>query len=149
MHRMSIGTITSESSILVRYMAGGTLGTIEESFIARIKPGDRFVFAGQTLELVRYRDMTAYVRKSSRTSGIVPRWDGGRFPLSSQLAAAVRRQFQLALRGIYSTPEMEAVRPLMELQARWSDLPGQGYCCSTIGVREGHQWFVFPFEGGA
>ena len=103
---MSIGTITSESSILVRWMAGGTLGTIEESFIARIKPGDRFVFAGQTLELVRYREMTAYVRKSTRTSGVVPRWDGGRFPLSSQLAAAVRRQFHLARRGIYRTAEM-------------------------------------------
>ena len=78
---MSIGTITSESSILVRYMGGGTLGTIEESFIARIKPGDRFVFAGQTLELVRYRDMTAYVRKSTRTSGIVPAL--GRRPVSA------------------------------------------------------------------
>jgi ATP-dependent Lhr-like helicase len=148
MHRMSIGTITSESSILVRYMAGGTLGTIEESFIARIKPGDRFVFAGQTLELVRYRDMTAYVRKSSRTSGIVPRWDGGRFPLSSQLAAAVRRQFSLARRGIYRTVEMEAVRPLMELQARWSDLPGpKELLIEHSRVREGYQWFVFPFEG--
>jgi ATP-dependent Lhr-like helicase len=148
MHRMSIGTITSESSILVRYMAGGTLGTIEESFIARIKPGDRFVFAGQTLELVRYREMTAYVRKSTRTSGIVPRWDGGRFPLSSQLAAAVRRQFSLARRGIYRTREMEAVRPLMELQARWSDLPGpKELLIEHARVREGYQWFVFPFEG--
>jgi ATP-dependent Lhr-like helicase len=148
MHRMSIGTITSESSIVVRYMAGGTLGTIEESFIARIKPGDRFVFAGQTLELVRYRDMTAYVRKSSRTSGVVPRWDGGRFPLSSQLAAAVRRQFSLVRRGIYRTPEMLAVRPLMELQARWSDLPGpKELLIEQARVREGYQWFVFPFEG--
>jgi ATP-dependent Lhr-like helicase len=148
MHRMSIGTITSESSILVRYMAGGTLGTIEESFIARIKPGDRFVFAGQTLELVRYRDMTAYVRRSTRTSGIVPRWDGGRFPLSSQLAAAVRRQFSLARRGIYQTREMVAVRPLMELQARWSDLPGpKELLIEHARVREGYQWFVFPFEG--
>jgi ATP-dependent helicase Lhr and Lhr-like helicase len=148
MHRMSIGTITSESSILVRYMAGGTLGTIEESFIARIKPGDRFVFAGQTLELVRYRDMTAYVRKSTRTSGIIPRWDGGRFPLSSQLAAAVRRQFQAARRGHYRSPEMVAVRPLMELQARWSDLPAANeLLLEQSKVREGYQWFVFPFEG--
>ncbi|HTU25686.1 MAG TPA: helicase-related protein, partial [Pirellulales bacterium] len=148
MHRMSIGTITSEASILVRYMGGGTLGTIEESFIARIKPGDRFVFAGQTLELVRYRDMTAFVRKSARTSGVVPRWDGGRFPLSSQLAAAVRRQFQLARRGRYQSPEMEAVRPLMELQARWSDLPGPDeLLIEHARVREGYQWFVFPFEG--
>ena len=148
MHRMSIGTITSESSILVRYMGGGTLGTIEESFIARIKPGDRFVFAGQTLELVRYRDMTAFVRKSSRASGIIPRWDGGRFPLSSQLAAAVRRQFQAARRKQYRSDEMRAVRPLLELQARWSDVPGPGeLLLEQSKVREGYQWFVFPFEG--
>ncbi|HEX3852079.1 MAG TPA: hypothetical protein VHW01_14000, partial [Polyangiaceae bacterium] len=56
--------------------------------------------------------------------------------------------FELARRGIYRTPEMEAVRPLMELQARWSDLPGpKELLLEQSKVREGHQWFVFPFEG--
>ena len=40
-------------------------GRVEESFIARLKPGDRFVFAGTPLEFVRVRDMKAWVRRAS------------------------------------------------------------------------------------
>jgi ATP-dependent Lhr-like helicase len=46
-HRMAIGTITSDAAVAVQYLSGGKLGTVEESFIARLRPGDRFVFAGR------------------------------------------------------------------------------------------------------
>jgi len=85
LHRMAIGTITSDHMMQVRFLRGTVLGTIEESFISRLRAGDRFVFAGRTLEFVRTKDMTAYVRKSKQSSGVVPRWDGGRFPLSTQM----------------------------------------------------------------
>jgi ATP-dependent Lhr-like helicase len=81
MHRMSIGTITSDSAMRVRMQRGAVLGTIEESFIARLKPGDVFVFAGRLVELARVRELTATVRPAKRKGGIVPRWQGGRFPL--------------------------------------------------------------------
>ena len=35
-HRMAIGTIVSDSSITVQYLSGGTIGQMEEGFIARI-----------------------------------------------------------------------------------------------------------------
>src|SRR5690606_2768601 len=82
-HRLSIGTITSDGSVQVRYMKGGYLGAVEEAFIGRLRPRDRFQFAGRTLELVQLRDMTAYVRIAKRADGRVPRWQGGRMPLSS------------------------------------------------------------------
>ena len=66
MHRLSIGTIVSDSMMLVKYVSGGFIGTIEEWFISKMKPGDTFVFAGRTLELVRIRQMMAQVRKSSK-----------------------------------------------------------------------------------
>lgn len=148
LHRMSIGTITSDASFLVKYTTGKTLGTIEESFIARLRPGDCFAFAGKTLEFVRSRDLTAYVRKSRKSSGIVPRWDGGRFPLSSQMAAAVRRKFAAARAGNFDDPEMEAVRPVLELQRAWSHLPGPNeLLIEESKVREGNQLFVYPFGG--
>ena len=91
-HRMAIGTITADASMQVRFQSGGSLGTVEESFIARLKPGDAFQFAGRTLELVRVRDMTAEVRRTSARRVAVPRWTGGRLPLSTELADAVQQQ---------------------------------------------------------
>ncbi len=148
MHRMSIGTISSDASVQVKYLKGGRLGTVEESFLARLRPGDCFVFAGKTLELALVRDLTAYVRKSKKTSGTVPRWDGGRFPLSSQLAAAVREKFADARDGLFDDPEMKTVRPVLQLQNDWSQLPGPNdLLIENSKAREGHQVFVYPFEG--
>lgn len=148
MHRMSVGTITSDTLMTVRTMRGGSLGTIEESFIGRLRPGDAFVFAGSTLELVRVRDMTVYARPVKKTSGIVPRWNGARFPLSTRLATAVRAKLDSARTGDYPDAEMRAIRPLLELQADWSMLPGPGQILIEHAVsRDGWHYFIFPFEG--
>ena len=49
-HRLSIGTITSDGHVSVQFAKGGRLGAVEESFIGRLRPRDRFQFAGKTLE---------------------------------------------------------------------------------------------------
>ncbi len=85
-HRMSIGTIVGEVAVQVSYMTGKRLGTVEESFISKLNPGDKFLFAGKLLELVHMRDSVAWVRKGKGTPTAVPRWAGGRMPLSSQLS---------------------------------------------------------------
>jgi Lhr-like helicase/very-short-patch-repair endonuclease len=58
-HRLSIGTITSELSIRVKWLSGGSLGTIEEGFVSKLRPGNTFWFAGRSLEFVRVKEMTA------------------------------------------------------------------------------------------
>jgi ATP-dependent helicase Lhr and Lhr-like helicase len=147
-HRMSIGTITSDGMLQVKYQQGSTLGSIEEAFIGRLKPGDAFVFAGRTLELALVKDMTAYVRRAKRASGVVPHWYGGRLPLSSQLADAVRLRLAAAELGIYDTPEMTAVQPLLELQRRWSRLPVPGeLLIERTKTRDGHHLFLYPLAG--
>jgi len=35
----------------VRFVRGKTIGTVEENFIARLRPGDVFTFAGRTIDL--------------------------------------------------------------------------------------------------
>ena len=82
-HRMAIGTIVSDAQINVAFQRGKRLGSTEESFIARLKPGDTFQFAGRHLELIRVRDMTAQVKKATRKSGAVPRWRGTQMPIST------------------------------------------------------------------
>ena len=147
-HRLSIGTIVSEASVRVQYLRGAALGTVEESFIARLKPGDRFTFAGKTLEFVRVRDMTAWVRRASGKEAVVPRWSGSRQPISTELAAAVRAKLDEARQGVFDDPELEAVRPILALQAKWSKLPeADELLAERVKTREGYHLFVYPFEG--
>jgi Lhr-like helicase len=75
------------------------------------------------LELVRIHDMTAWVRRASGKRPAVPRWNGGRMPLSTTLADAVVQQLALADEGHYDTPELQCVRPLLDIQQQWSALP--------------------------
>ena len=147
-HRMSIGTITSDAAISVRLLKGGSLGTIEESFIARLRPGDGFSFAGHHLELVRVRDMTAVVRKSKKAPRQVPQWLGGTMPLSTQLARAVRRKLAEARRGEFIGDEMKAVEPVLKVQAAWSTIPNPDeLLVEWTQSRDGFHYFVFPFAG--
>ncbi len=147
-HRMSIGTITSDAAVAVQYVGGGRLGTVEESFVARLHPGERFIFAGKTVELASVRDATAWVRRVRGRSGTVPRWMGGRMPLSTRLAAAVRQELEEARHGRFEGAEMRAVQPILELQARWSVLPAADeLLVERVRSREGHHLFLYPFEG--
>jgi ATP-dependent Lhr-like helicase len=147
-HRLSIGTISSDASMRVQYQRGGVLGTIEESFLARLRPGDTFLFAGRTLELIRTRDMTAYVRTGAGSKPALPRWMGGSLPLSTELAEAVRQVIAEAAEGSYPTAEMTAVRPLLELQRDWSALPRlDEILIERFRTREGHHLVIYPFAG--
>ena len=147
-HRMSIGTIVGDAQITVQYLRGQRLGSVEETFIARLRPGDRFTFAGKPLEFVRVRDMRAWVRRAPNGQGVIPRWMGSRLPLSGELAAAIRRRLDEAHRGIFRGSEMEALRPILEVQARWSRIPAlDELLIERVHTREGHHLFVFPFEG--
>ncbi|MCU0119575.1 ligase-associated DNA damage response DEXH box helicase [Pseudomonas sp. B2M1-30] len=151
-HRMSIGTIVSDASIHLKFWSKGgggkQLGSVEEGFIARLKPGDGFLFAGRQLELVRVENMTAYVKRSTAKKAAVPRWNGGRMPLSNELAEAVVRRFSAAAQGEFAGPEMHALRPLLETQARWSGLPGaDSLLVEVLKSREGWHLFLYPFAG--
>src|SRR5690606_14701622 len=124
------------------------LGSVEESFIARLHPGDRFVFAGKPLEFIRVRDMKAWVRRAPSSKGAISRWMGSRLPLSGELAAAIRARLEEAKHGIFRGPEMEAIRPILEVQARWSAIPAADeILIEQVKTREGHHLYFFPFEG--
>ncbi len=160
-HRQNIGTISSSTSMVVQfYSAGGSaggakLGSIEEGFIARLSAGDCFLFAGRTLELVRVHQMTAFVKRATGKKAAVPRWAGGRMPLSSTLATAVVLQLAHAAQAIAAgsnlsqlSPEMARAYPLLEVQQRWSALPTlNDLVVEVLHTREGWHLFIYPFAG--
>ncbi|MGV6875275.1 ligase-associated DNA damage response DEXH box helicase [Pseudochelatococcus sp. B33] len=145
-HRLSVGTITSDGAVQVQYLRGGKLGTIEESFISRLRPGDRFQFAGRTLEFVRLEAMTAYVRVTRRRDASVPHWQGGRMPLSSELGEEV----EAILAGPRDSAEMRRLGPLLDLHASLSALPTPSTLLAEfLRTREGWHLFLYPFAGRA
>jgi ATP-dependent Lhr-like helicase len=146
-HRMAIGTISSDAEMQVKWASGARLGTVEESFISRLKPGDHFGFAGRVLRLIQVKDMTAYVRASKAKRTQVPRWQGGRLPLSVELADAVLDVLGSAdAREKHS--ELRAVAPLLDIQEKWSALPStETILVEKVRSREGFHLFVYPFCG--
>ncbi|WP_119291808.1 ligase-associated DNA damage response DEXH box helicase [Azohydromonas sediminis] len=150
-HRLQVGTIVSDASMQVKWLSGGTIGTIEEGFIARLKPGDHFVFAGRVLEYMRTREMTAYVRKASKPKGIVPSWAGSKMPLSSEMADAVQALLEGFARGDLADraePEIGAAAPMLATQQQRSRLPRAGrLLVERYRSREGEHLFLYPFGG--
>jgi ATP-dependent Lhr-like helicase len=149
-HRMNIGTIAGDATVDVKWLRGGRLGTVEESFVARLNEGDRFLFAGKPLILFRFDGLTAWVKRARGAAALqVPRWNGGRMPLSTLLSSAVLEMVRAAgSAGRRLPPEVRAVLPLLHTQARWSRLPDH----DTLLIerwqgRDGHHTFLFPFAG--
>jgi ATP-dependent Lhr-like helicase len=150
-HRLQVGTIVSDASMVVQWLHGGKLGQVEEGFIARLNPGDHFVFAGRVLEFVRTQDMAALVRKGTGRKGIVPSWAGGKMPLSSELADAVLSlltEVADAPEAAHPDLEMQAAMPMLQAQAQLSSVPRQGeLLVERYTSREGQHHFLYPFAG--
>jgi ATP-dependent helicase Lhr and Lhr-like helicase len=122
-HRMAIGTITSDLSVEVKFLNGQRVGTVEEGFVGRLKPADRFQFAGRTLELVQLREGIAFVKKSNQAATVTPRWLGGRLPLSANLASEVRKILGDSNQKTQLSGDLKLLTDLIDIQQRWSAVP--------------------------
>jgi ATP-dependent Lhr-like helicase len=129
-------------------MKGGYLGTVEEYFVSKLNPGDTFWFVGRNLEFVQIKDMTVMVRPSKKKSGLTPAWGGGRLPLSSMLADGIREKLKLAKQGIYEDIEMKKIKPILDIQEKWSEIPDdEVLVIERTQTKYGYHVFVYPFEG--
>ncbi len=147
-HRLSIGTIVGDQILSVKFIKGGHLGTIEEYFISKLKPGDVFWFSGRNLEFVRLKDMSVQVKLSKKKTGIIPQWMGGRMPLSSQLAFSIRQKLDDFNHGIINDIEIETIKPLMERQQQTSVIPNKNeLLIETLISKDGYHIYFYPFEG--
>ncbi len=148
-HRMSIGAIVSDTMVAVRWKRGGLVGHIEESFIASLREGDSFWFAGQPLQLVQVKDLTAWVRPSEDHSGKIPSWQGGKLPLTSRMSDMLRRKLDESLRGNpEGDPELDHLAPVLAIQQERSHVPSSDELLVEYHTsEEGYHLIVFPFEG--
>ncbi|MBQ0734978.1 ligase-associated DNA damage response DEXH box helicase [Aquimarina celericrescens] len=147
-HRLQIGTIVSDAILTVKYMKGGFLGSIEEWFVSKLKPGDVFTFAGRNLELFKVKNMQVLVRKSNKKTAKVPSWMGGRMSFSSEMSELLREEMYLANSTSGKSRELNALNHIFEKQRQDSIVPGPGqFLIETFKTREGYHAIFYPFEG--
>jgi ATP-dependent helicase Lhr and Lhr-like helicase len=148
LHRLNVGTITSDGTLDLCYRSGKRIGSIEEYFVTKLQAGQRFYFAGKTLAFIGIKDLTAYVKPANGKATLTPIWGGTRLPISESLGAAVRRTLEDVSNGVYTSAEARAARPLAEIQARLSRVPRADELLAEIcRTREGLHLFVYPFDG--
>lgn len=124
---------------------GRKLGEIEEYFLSTLTPGDSFLFAGEVLRFLAIQDNDALVTPSQDTSPAVPSYVGGKFPLSTFLAARVREMIHDPTEWA-SLPD--PVREWFEVQqARSTIPPPQHLLVETFPRAERFYIICYPFEG--
>lgn len=154
-YRLNVGTIIEAPLLKVRLTSrkaagvvgrgGRVLGEIEEYFIESLAPGDTFLFAGEVLKFEAIREQEALVTRAHGESPKVPVYAGGKFPLSTYLAAGVR--------AILSDPAAavglpDQVGEWLAIQARRSVLPGRDELLVETFPRADRFYLVaYPFEG--
>ncbi|MEA2787835.1 MAG: ATP-dependent helicase Lhr and Lhr-like helicase, partial [Acetobacteraceae bacterium] len=147
--RMNIGTIVEAPVLKVRLVGkrrfGPTLGEIEEYFINMLRPGDTFMFAGRLLRFIRVHETVAECVEGGTGDPMVPAYEGGRLPLTTNLADRVR--------GLLQSPATwdlfpEQVRDWLVLQRGVSRLPGRADLLVETFPR-GDRWYLvaYCFEG--
>ncbi|MBE8728319.1 ligase-associated DNA damage response DEXH box helicase [Flavobacterium hungaricum] len=147
-HRMQIGTIVGDAVMNVKFISGGYIGTIEEWFISKLKPGDTFIFAGKKLELFAIRNMQVLVKKASpKKESKIASWMGGRMALSAQMSELLRQELYRANTENLS-PELKALKPLFLRQRKESIVPtADEFLIETFKTIEGFHAIFYPFEG--
>lgn len=147
-HRMQIGTIVGDAVMNVKYLGGGFIGTIEEWFISKLKPGDVFTFAGRKLELFQVKNMQVIVRRADNAkSSKLTSWMGGRLSFSAQMSEMLRQEMYLANTD-QLTPELKAMAPVFKRQRKESIIPASDeFLIEIFKTREGYHAIFYPFEG--
>ncbi|MGB3310445.1 MAG: ligase-associated DNA damage response DEXH box helicase [Nodosilinea sp.] len=111
-HRMGIGTITSNTPVKIVYTNRKEIGTVEEAFVSRLKKGDVFFFAGRQLEYFQMKDMVLYVKGTRKKSTVTPSWGGGQLAISDTLSHHLRREVEGVREMIKSSSDTALSKPV-------------------------------------
>jgi ATP-dependent Lhr-like helicase len=143
-HRLNAGVIVEQPLMAVRFKNGRKLGTVEEGFASALAPGDRFFFAGLSLEVEQFKDTDIIVHASSKRGQIVT-YGGQRMSMSTHLANRVRQM--LADRNDWSRFP-DDVSEWLEVQSERSVLPEpHQLLVETFPHENQHFMVAYSFEG--
>lgn len=154
-YRLNLGTIVEATELnvrLVRRSANGTLGRgglslgkVEEYFLEQLVQGDTFLFAGKVLRFEGIRENECLVSNAFSLDPKIPAYAGGKFPLTTYLAAQVRAMLADPDRW-HALPDQ--VRDWLSIQRERSIVPKQDELLIETFPR-GKRFFLiaYCFEG--
>ena len=152
-YRLNVGVIVEEPMLDIRLQAKGrpagaggrAIGRVEEYFLEQLAPGDTFVFGGEVLRFETIRDNAAFVTRTHDPMAQVPSYMGGKFPLSTFLAARVREMLADPTHWkLLPAPVGEWLR----VQQLRSVIPKPGELLVECFPRGSKHYLVcYPFEG--
>ncbi len=139
---LNLGTIPDEVSVGVYEPNGRRIGSIQEEFLSRLKPGDIFVLGGRLYRFDHSREMRAYVNRAESKTPTIPPWYSETLPLSYELALEIgrfRRELADALaervggaKGIAKTIGKKAIEPGSEAERILDALPADANTKNSI-----------------
>ena len=142
--RLNAGIIIDSEMIEVVFRRGKSLGRVEESFAASLRPGDTIRFAGMDLEVESMKE-TQLVVRAAKKAGQIPSYMGQRMAMTTHLSGRV--QALLADRAGWALFP-DDVREWLEVQDWRSELPEPGKLLVESFPHGGRHYTVFyTFEG--
>jgi ATP-dependent helicase Lhr and Lhr-like helicase len=161
--RMNVGSIVADPVVKVRQvspgqakragmpkdsatlMGGRVIGEIEEYFVGGLSPRDTFLFAGEVWRFEGLTGADCLVTKAFGENPKVPSWAGGKFPLSTFLAARVRAMIGDPKQWPGLHPQL---REWLELQRVFSAIPSpKEMLVETFPRGNRFHLACYPFEG--
>ncbi|MGH6872536.1 MAG: ligase-associated DNA damage response DEXH box helicase [Rhizomicrobium sp.] len=152
-YRLNAGVIVEDPMLDIRLQARGkpvgaggrVLGRVEEYFAEGLTPGDTFIFSGEVLRFEGIRENAAFVTRTHDPEAQIPSYNGGKFPLSTFLAARVREMIADPKQwGALPDPVGEWLR----IQEYRSLVPQPGQLLVEFFPRGTRHYLVcYPFEG--
>ncbi|MDP2619701.1 MAG: ligase-associated DNA damage response DEXH box helicase [Hyphomicrobiales bacterium] len=153
-YRLNAGTIVEAPMLKVRLVrprraaplrGGRLLGEIEEWFAEQLRPGDTFLFAGEVLRFETLHENELFCSRTQDEAPRIPSYQGGKFPLSTYLAARVRAMLAepAAWRRLPGqVGEWLAIQRLRSLIPRHDEM-----LVETFPRANKHYLVCYPFEG--
>jgi ATP-dependent Lhr-like helicase len=99
---LNLGTIPDEVAIDVMTSQNKWIGSIEEEFLSRLKPGDIFALGGKTYRYEYSKVMKAYVTDAPGLVPTIPPWYSEQLPLTYELAIEIgkfRKELSASMEG--------------------------------------------------
>ena len=144
-YRLNVGTIVEAPMVTLMLGRRRKLGEVEEWFAQGLEIGDTFAFGGQLLRFEGMRETFADVSAARDGEPKVPVYEGGRLPLTTELAARVRAL--IADPGRWDALPAP-VRDWLRLQRAVSVAPRRDGLLVEIFPRGGKMFLVaYCFEG--
>jgi ATP-dependent helicase Lhr and Lhr-like helicase len=161
--RMNVGSIVADPIVKVRQVSPGqskraampragaspfggrVVGEVEEYFVSGLRQGDTFLFAGEVWRFEGLMGADCLVTKAHGANPKVPSWAGGKFPLSTFLAARVRALIADPDEWPSLHPQL---REWLELQRAFSAIPATtDLLIETFHRGNRYHLACYPFEG--